>query len=84
MSEDQAFEDRLHHFPAHRKNECIQCLQGQLKDLRARCSASVVEAMVEFPNVHEYVAQLEAQRDEALAALARAESPPQTPDTGAE
>ncbi len=35
----------------------------RLRELDQRCHNSVVECMARFPNIHEYVAQLEKERD---------------------
>lgn len=40
---------------------------AEVEDLDQRCRNSVVECMVRFSNVHEYVAQLERERDSAKA-----------------
>lgn len=33
------------------------------EEMEHRCRSSVVECMARFPNVHEYIAQLEKERD---------------------
>ena len=43
--------------------------EAALADLRSRCSASVLECIYQFPNVGEYVAQMERELAEARGLL---------------
>lgn len=67
MRDEGYDEDERGEFVEHDDYAALLAKLAEVEDLDQRCRNSVVECMARFPNVHEYVAQLERERDGAKA-----------------